>query len=207
MAVAGARVITAADRALVEATVDALGLEDLALRESAKTAMLSRTHAPIGKGGRNWITASKPGNRGQLPAYIQNVRNAIMRDGTPESDATGIAIGRVRDWSEGKGNVSPEVRAAAAKAIAEFDAMRGKSKAKNSIKEAAPMGTLATELTAEEIGDLSLLEAKPDDKDAPTMPSVYCVADRKKVTPTKDKKCPDCGADLSKAVATAMKKD
>lgn len=110
-------------------------LLDARLEESAKTAELSVRHAPIGKGGTNWITRSKPGNTGQLPAYIQNVRNAIMRGGTPESRATAIAIGRVRDWAEGKGNVGPEVKAAAAKAIAEFEAMRGKSKAKSKLSE------------------------------------------------------------------------
>lgn len=100
------------------------------LNESAQTAALSVTHAPIGKGGKNWITKSKPGNTGQLPAYIQNVRNAIMRDGKDESSATAIAISRVRKWKAGLGNVGAEVQAAAAKAIAEFEAMRAKNKAK-----------------------------------------------------------------------------
>lgn len=104
------------------------------LAESAKTAALASKHSPIGKGGSNWITRSKPGNTGELPAYIQNVRNAIMREGTPEGQAHAIAIGRVRAWAEGKGNVGAEVRAAAAKAIAEFDAMRAKSKVKAAAK-------------------------------------------------------------------------
>ena len=75
--------------------------QDAALSESAKTAGYSVTHAPRGsKGnGRNWIENDKPGGSGQLPAYIQNVRNGIMRDGTAESRATAIAIGRVRTWA------------------------------------------------------------------------------------------------------------
>lgn len=96
------------------------------VEESAETARLSVTHAPRGKGGTNWITKSKPGNTGQLPAYIQNVRNAIARGGKTLSQATAIAIGRVRAWARGGGNVGPEVKAAAAKAIAEYDRMRGK---------------------------------------------------------------------------------
>jgi hypothetical protein len=44
------------------------------IAESKQTAALSVTHAPIGKGGTNWVTRSKPGNQGQLPAYIQNIR-------------------------------------------------------------------------------------------------------------------------------------
>jgi hypothetical protein len=100
------------------------------LAESVKTAALSVTHAPIGKGGSNWITKTKPGNQGELPAYIQNVRNAIMRHEPDESKATAIAIGRVRDWAEGKGGVKPEVKAAAAKAIAEWEALKGKNDAR-----------------------------------------------------------------------------
>lgn len=168
----------------------------MAVRESAQTAQLSVTHAPIGKGGTNWITKSKPGNAGQLPAYIQNVRNAIMRDGTDESRATAIAIGRVRDWAEGKGNVSPEVRAAAAKAIAEFDKMRAKSKVTESVSAAVR----------------GVLEAKPDDGDGAgdgdgdaKMPTVFCVKCRGKRKPTDKMKCPKCGTDLSKAVAQSRK--
>lgn len=123
------------DRRLAEATLSLLASERV-ISESAKTAMLSKTHAPIGKGGRNWITRLKPGNTGQLPAYIQNVRNAIMRDGAPESQATAIAIGRVRDWAEGKGKVSAEVRAAAAKAIAEWEKDRAQSHAMSAAKKA-----------------------------------------------------------------------
>lgn len=103
------------------------------LMESAETASLSVTHAPIGRGGTNWITRSRPGNTGQLPAYIQNVRNGIMRRGTDESRATQLAIGVVRNWASGRGRVSPEVRAAAARALAEYDAMR--AKAKSSVSE------------------------------------------------------------------------
>lgn len=116
----------AAERALGEA-LDACAAEMLA--ESKDTARLSVTHAPKGKGGKNWITESKPGNAGQLPAYIQNVRNAIMRGGAAIGKATAIAISRVRKWAAGAGDVSAEVKAAAAKAIAEYEAMRAKAKA------------------------------------------------------------------------------
>lgn len=104
------------------------------LRESESTAIYSVRHAPAGKGGKNWITADKPGGKGQLPAYIQNVRNAIIRGGTAEGQATAIAIGKIRDWAEGKGDVSSEVRAAAGKAIAEWEAMKARAEAKHGIK-------------------------------------------------------------------------
>jgi hypothetical protein len=96
------------------------------LEESAKTAGYSVTHAPRGKGGTNWITKSKPGNAGQLPAYIQNVRNGIARGTKDLGKATAIAIGRIRTWARGGGGVHAEVKAAAAKALAQYDAMRKK---------------------------------------------------------------------------------
>lgn len=99
------------------------------LQESKQTAALSVTHAPIGKGGTNWVTRSKPGNKGQLPAYIQNIRNAIMRDGKDESTATALAVGAVKRWASGRGGVSAEVKAAAAKAVAEWEATKAAGKA------------------------------------------------------------------------------
>lgn len=200
---------------LAEQTLTALGIS-----ESAKTAMLSSTHAPIGKGGRNWITKLKPGNKGELPAYIQNIRNAIMRDGTDESTATSIAIGRCKGWAAGEGNVSPEVRAAAAKAIAEWERDKAQSHAQSGskkVKEGAldPLTmSWPDDLDATQLGDLRVLEASDGDAEdkkdggadeATEGPNVYCVKCKKKVAPTAAKKCPSCGMDLSKAVDSAKR--
>lgn len=100
------------------------------MRESANTAKYAVRHASRGHGGRNWITADKKGGRGQLPAYIQNVRNGIMRDGHDIGSATAIALSRIRKWARGGGEVTPEVQAASEKALAEFAAMRGRAAAK-----------------------------------------------------------------------------
>jgi hypothetical protein len=188
-----------------KAVADALGVT-----ESAKTAGYSVTHAPIGKGGTNWITKTAPGNTGQLPAYIQNVRNGIMKGPPPvdESKATEIAIGRIRDWAEGKGNVKPEVRAAAAKAIAEFEAMKGKndaSKATKSVKEAAEIAAHQQLLSDEHL--IELVEADYSERvaiaEADAAPGKkFCVKDRAMVTPDDKGNCPKCGADLSKVKAT-----
>lgn len=109
------------------------------LTESAQTAALSVTPAPIGRGGTNWVTKSKPGNAGQLPPYIQNVRNAIMRGGKDESEATAIAVGRVEDWAVGEGGVGPEVKAAAAKAVVEWTKLKGAAHAKSDAKDLSEM--------------------------------------------------------------------
>jgi hypothetical protein len=106
------------------------------LAESAQTAALSVTHAPIGKGGTNWVTKSKPGNQGQLPAYIQNIRNAMMRDGKDESTATAMAVGAVKRWAAGRGGVSKEVQAAAAKAVAQWESVKAAGKAAGKADEA-----------------------------------------------------------------------
>jgi hypothetical protein len=120
----------------------------------------------------------------------------------------------VRDWAEGNGKVSPEVRAAAANAIAEWEKDKTKNAAKGGKIKESPVGYLGMELGPEDLGDLSLLETAVDaedkkdggaDESTEDMPKVYCVKDGKTVTPTKDKKCPTCGMDLSKAVTAASK--
>lgn len=129
-----------------------MGEAILGVLESAETAALSVTHAPIGKGGKNWVTKSKPGNTGQLPAYIQNIRNAIIRGGKDESSATAIAVSRVKAWASGRGNVSAEVRAAAAKAVAEWEAMKAKSKTQESALSVAILEAMDEQ--AEELPDV-----------------------------------------------------
>jgi hypothetical protein len=108
---------------------------------SAQTPVLSVTHHPLGK----------PGGPGlfrvqglQLPAYIQNIAAVLQRNGHSESQAIQLAIGACQRWARGGGNVSPEVRAAAAKAIAEWSA------AKATAHSHANDGTEAVELAFDE---------------------------------------------------------
>jgi HK97 family phage prohead protease len=100
---------------------------------TAQTATASTVHHPIGKPGGPGLFHVKGL---ELPAYIQNVRNAMMRNGADESRATQMAIGIVRNWKDGHdghGNkVSAEVQAAATKAIAEYEADRAKAHASRS---------------------------------------------------------------------------
>jgi hypothetical protein len=99
---------------------------------SAKTPFYSAHHSPTGTQGL-W---HRPGV--QLPAYIQNVVKGIMKSGKSREAAIPIAIGRIKGWASGEGNVHPEVRAAAAKAIAEWNAL--KSKGKKSMSAEQPQG-------------------------------------------------------------------
>ena len=68
----------------------------------------------------NWVE-----DRGGLPKYIRTIRNGIMREqGKDEDSATALAIAAVKRWASGRGKVSPKVRAAAAKAVAQWEAMK-----------------------------------------------------------------------------------
>lgn len=94
-------------------------------RKSARTPELSTVHAPIGHEGV-WHSKHPPM---QLPAYIQNVRNALMRDGHDEQSAHALAVNAVKEWAQGhafggKVKVTPTVQAAARRAVAEWEKLR-----------------------------------------------------------------------------------
>lgn len=93
---------------------------------SADTARLASQHHKLGKPGGPGLFGDKSM---QLPAYIQNVAQALVRNGKTKSQAIQIAIGTVKRWASGQGDVSPEVRAAAAKAVAEWEALKAKARA------------------------------------------------------------------------------
>lgn len=103
------------------------------LQESEQTAALSVTPSPFSTSTTsNWVARV-----GGLPAYIQNVAKGIMKSGKTESQAISTAIGVMKNWASGRGHVSPEVRAAAAKALAEWEAKRAASHAKAASKKVA----------------------------------------------------------------------
>lgn len=77
--------------------------------------------SPLGRvpGVSNWIE-----RRGGLPKYIRMVAHALIRSGHTMGRAISIAIATIKRWAAGAGNVSPKVRAAAAKALAQWEAMK-----------------------------------------------------------------------------------
>ena len=107
--------------------------EWIALDESAKTAGYSVTPSPFSTSTTsNWVARA-----GGLPAYITNIAKAMVRSGTSESTAIATAIAAVKRWAAGGGNVHPEVRAAAAKAVAEWEAKRAAAHATSAAKAVA----------------------------------------------------------------------
>lgn len=65
----------------------------------------------------------KPGFH--LPYYIEHIANDIWhKRGKSESEAIAIAIGVCKRWARGGGKVDANTRAAAAKAVAEWEATK-----------------------------------------------------------------------------------
>jgi hypothetical protein len=118
---------------------------------SADTARLSTMHSPLG---------TKPafGTPGlKLPAYIQNIAKALMRDeGFDKAHAIATAVSQCRKWKDDP-KVSPAVRAAAAKAIAEWDLLRARAKATPNKGDRS--GASSVKLAARLIRELDILLA------------------------------------------------
>lgn len=96
--------VTAVDDALVGAGV------------KASRASLNR------KPGKNWVE-----NTGELPGYIREVARAIERGGTPLERAIPIAIGTIRRWATGGGDVDADTRAKAQAALAAWERLKAKA--------------------------------------------------------------------------------
>lgn len=77
----------------------------------------------------NWVERS-----GGLPNYICKIAKAVMGTGKSKSAAIAIAISRCKKWAAGGDDVDADTRAKAAKAIAEWEALKGKNKAKKVVK-------------------------------------------------------------------------
>jgi peptidoglycan hydrolase-like protein with peptidoglycan-binding domain len=61
----------------------------------------------------------------QLPAYIQHIANDLMeKRGKDESSAIAIALAAAKRWARGGGKVDAGTRAAAAKAVAEWEKLK-----------------------------------------------------------------------------------
>jgi hypothetical protein len=74
----------------------------------------------------NWVARA-----GGLPSYIQHIAHDLVeKRGMDESKAIQMAIGIVKNWASGKGNIDATTRAAAQKAVAEWEKLKAKSAGK-----------------------------------------------------------------------------
>lgn len=94
------------------------------MNKSEQTPSLSSTPAPLGNRGL-WHTPDKHAPAKQkLPNYIEHIAQALIRNGTGESQAIATAISAVKRWAKGKGRVHPEVQAASQAALAEWEKLK-----------------------------------------------------------------------------------
>jgi hypothetical protein len=84
-------------------------------------------YAPLGKPGNkeNWVEKA-----GGLPPYVRGVARGIAKSrghAEPTSRDIATAISRMKVWAAGGGNVTAPVQAAAAAALARWEAMKAAS--------------------------------------------------------------------------------
>lgn len=84
------------------------------------------------KPGKNWVEGV-----GGLPEYICRIARAVKRTGKTTSQAIAIAVARVKKWAAGADNVNADTRAKAAKAVAEWESKKARSKTKSAGKRVA----------------------------------------------------------------------
>jgi hypothetical protein len=126
-----------AREAILREWVDAEDAAEEWLAESEKTAGYAVTPHPFGKPGGPGLWKHKGL---MLPPYIQNIAHGIQKSGKTESQAIASAIAIVKRWAAGGGGVHPEVKAAAAAAVAQWEALKashGGGRAKAAVKAAA----------------------------------------------------------------------
>lgn len=103
------------------------------LDEAADSMVKATVHEPIGKPGGPGLWKHKGL---QLPAYIQHIANDIHeKRGKTTSEAIAIAIGAVKRWAAGGGNVDAGTKAAAKKALAEWTALKASHNKSKSARE------------------------------------------------------------------------
>lgn len=73
----------------------------------------------------NWVQEN-----GGLPNYICRIARAVMRGGKSKSQAIAIAVSRAKKWAAGGDDVDADTKAKAAKAVAQWESLKGKNKAK-----------------------------------------------------------------------------
>lgn len=84
----------------------------------------------------SWIEAAG----GNLPPYVRKLARGIMKSGKTLSQAIAIAISRIKRWAAGGGGVTAKTQAKAAKALAQWEALKAKNKSRKAVKLTAPTG-------------------------------------------------------------------
>jgi hypothetical protein len=89
--------------------------------------------APLDRSPKhNWVEDS-----GGLPPYVREIARSIEKSGKTLEQAIPIAISRIKVWAAGGDGVTAKTKAKAAAALAQWEALKGNSKAKGAAKKAA----------------------------------------------------------------------
>jgi hypothetical protein len=80
----------------------------------------------------NWVEKS-----GELPPYVREIARSVEKTGKSLSQAIAIAISRIKVWAAGGDGVSAKTSAKAAKALAQWESLKAKNKARKGAKVAA----------------------------------------------------------------------
>jgi hypothetical protein len=111
----------------VDRLADKLALAELQPEETVFLAGCTLAVSPGKKD--NWIEAVG----GELPEYICEIGRAVMRSGHSRSNAIQIAVGTVKRWAKGVGNVNADTRAKAAAAVVQWEALKAKAHIKDAV--------------------------------------------------------------------------
>lgn len=100
--------------------------------EAADSLAKASTPEPFSRSKTsNWVARG-----GGLPAYIQHIAHDLVeKRGKSESQAIQMAIGIVKRWARGGGKVDANTRAAAAKAVAEWERLKARAKSQEQMAE------------------------------------------------------------------------
>lgn len=105
---------------------DLMAFMDIDLIEFARPCSLDRN-----PNKSNWVE-----DGGGLPNYICRIARSVHRKrGRSISQAIAIAVGTVKRWARGGDEVNADTRAKAAKAVAEWTALKAKAKARRAAKK------------------------------------------------------------------------
>lgn len=122
-----------------------LDADDFAYIEKVSSRVYPDLERKPGKS--NWVD-----HAGGLPSYIERIAKHLHYEkGMTIGRAIATAVNQCKKWAAGVGNTNPDTKAKAAKAIAEWEAKKVKSRAKTALRNAKKKDTskAAPEVTAE----------------------------------------------------------
>jgi hypothetical protein len=134
-------------------------MRDMVVVDDVVSAQVGKADTPIPNkpGKTNWVEEA-----GGLPAYIRKIAEDLV-DKHGVSGAIRLAVGIVKRWCRGEGNVTAKTRAKACKAVAEWEKKKASSHAKKGGWEEPSL----SELVSAELELSATVLAKALDDDEP----------------------------------------